>query len=175
MLPGAFSVHLRLQSCGLCIGGQNIQELPKKKRLGRLRKAMGDHCLLAGSPKNAAEHYMTAMDLLRVVNDFVWLGAAQEGYACAKAKASTFALVECSCQSLAYSTVMPPQMLEAVFERHDLSQERHRALGMLSSPDCTYETHSLPQMIPSGLPQAKHNRLDWLCQSTQTLRSELTM
>lgn len=40
---------------------------------------MGDHCMLAGSPKNAAEHYSTAIDLSRAVNDFIWLGAAIEG------------------------------------------------------------------------------------------------
>jgi len=55
------------------------EEVARKRRHGRLRKAMGDHCMLAGSPKNAAEHYSTAIDLSRAVNDFIWLGAAIEG------------------------------------------------------------------------------------------------
>eukprot|EP00951_Prasinocladus_malaysianus_P031373 scaffold300249_cov51-Prasinocladus_malaysianus.AAC.1 len=61
-----------------------VQEVARKRRHGRLRKAMGDHCLLAGSPQNAADHYMTAIDLSRAVNDFVWLGSALEGHICAK-------------------------------------------------------------------------------------------
>lgn len=35
------------------------QELKTKKRYGRLQKAMGDHCLLAGSPLDAQDHYST--------------------------------------------------------------------------------------------------------------------
>lgn len=36
-----------------------MQELKTKKRYGRLQKAMGDHCLLAGSPLDAQDHYST--------------------------------------------------------------------------------------------------------------------
>jgi hypothetical protein len=36
-----------------------LQELKTKKRYGRLQKAMGDHCLLAGSPLDAQDHYST--------------------------------------------------------------------------------------------------------------------
>ena len=35
------------------------QELKTKKRYGRLQKAMGDYCLLAGSPLDAQDHYST--------------------------------------------------------------------------------------------------------------------
>ena len=35
------------------------QEIKTKKRYGRLQKAMGDHCLLAGSPLDAQDHYST--------------------------------------------------------------------------------------------------------------------
>lgn len=53
----------------------------RKRRYGRLRKAMGDVALLAGSPADAAEHYATAVDLARPSADFVWCAAALEGRA----------------------------------------------------------------------------------------------
>ena len=36
-----------------------LQEIKTKKRYCRLQKAMGDHCLLAGSPLDAQDHYGT--------------------------------------------------------------------------------------------------------------------
>jgi hypothetical protein len=60
------------------------QELVKKRRIGRLQKAMGDYSLLAGSAVDAADHYQTAADLARACNDFIWLGAAIEGLAHAR-------------------------------------------------------------------------------------------
>ncbi len=41
------------------LSGSHPQELKTKKRYGRLQKAMGDHCLLAGSPLDAQDHYST--------------------------------------------------------------------------------------------------------------------
>lgn len=40
-----------------------MQELKTKKRYGRLQKAMGDYCLLAGSPLDAQDHYSTGADV----------------------------------------------------------------------------------------------------------------
>lgn len=60
------------------------EELKTKKRYGRLQKAMGDHCLLAGSPADAQDHYSTAVELGRSTQDWVYLGEALEGYAAAK-------------------------------------------------------------------------------------------
>jgi hypothetical protein len=36
--------------------------------------------LLSGSHKDAIVHYVNAIDNLRSVNDYVWLGGALEGY-----------------------------------------------------------------------------------------------
>ena len=61
-----------------------MQELVKKRRYGRLQKAMGDYSLLAGSPGDAGDHYQTSVDLARACNDSIWLGAAIQGVAHAK-------------------------------------------------------------------------------------------
>jgi len=66
-----------------------VQELLKKRRIGRLQKSMGDYSLLAGSAVDAADHYQTAADLARACNDFIWLGGAIEGIA--HARVSSFA------------------------------------------------------------------------------------
>ncbi|CAH1773233.1 unnamed protein product [Owenia fusiformis] len=51
----------------------------RKKCQGRLRKYLGDLCLLAGLPAEAVLHYQTCLDSLRSVNDSLWLAAAYEG------------------------------------------------------------------------------------------------
>ncbi|KAL6781628.1 hypothetical protein ACKKBF_B08795 [Auxenochlorella protothecoides x Auxenochlorella symbiontica] len=61
------------------------EEVKTKKRYGRLQKAMGDHCLLAGSPRDALDHFNVAADLCRVVGDWVFQAGALEGQASAKA------------------------------------------------------------------------------------------
>jgi len=66
--------------------GARAQEVSRKRRYGRLQKAMGDVSLLAGSPSDAADHYATALELARVSGDAVWAGASLEGVACAKAR-----------------------------------------------------------------------------------------
>ena len=60
-MEGWLSHHtLRLKSQGTpCL---SEQELKTKKRYGRLQKAMGDYCLLAGSPLDAQDHYSTGVD-----------------------------------------------------------------------------------------------------------------
>jgi hypothetical protein len=68
------------------------QEVKEKKRWGRLQKAKGDWALLAGSPRDAFEHYKSAMELARAAGDAIWcacprfagnaamaVAAAQEG------------------------------------------------------------------------------------------------
>lgn len=62
----------------------NMQEMTRKRRYGRLQKAMGDVSLLAGSPTDAIEHYTTAIDLSKACGDVVWTGAAISGVASAK-------------------------------------------------------------------------------------------
>ncbi|CAH2286014.1 trafficking particle complex subunit 9 isoform X1 [Pelobates cultripes] len=51
----------------------------KKRCQGRMRKHVGDLSLQAGMLQDALVHYHMAVELLRAVNDFVWLGAALEG------------------------------------------------------------------------------------------------
>ena len=65
-------------------GRMQAQEMTRKRRYGRLQKAMGDMCLLAGSAVDATEHYATAVDLSRMCSDTVWCGAALSGLATAK-------------------------------------------------------------------------------------------
>jgi len=56
----------------------------RKKRYGRLQKALADISLLAGSPADAQDHYTTAAELCRVSNDWLWTAAALQGLANAK-------------------------------------------------------------------------------------------
>ncbi|XP_053322136.1 trafficking protein particle complex subunit 9 [Spea bombifrons] len=51
----------------------------KKRCQGRMRKHVGDLSLQAGMLQDALVHYHMAVELLRALNDFVWLGAALEG------------------------------------------------------------------------------------------------
>lgn len=46
----------------------------KKRCQGRMRKHVGDLCLQAGMIQDALVHYHMAVELLRSVNDFLWLG-----------------------------------------------------------------------------------------------------
>ena len=61
-----------------------LQELVRKKRYGRLQKALADVSLLAGSPADAHDHYTTAAELSRVSNDWLWTASALQGLAHAK-------------------------------------------------------------------------------------------
>ncbi|TSR63302.1 Trafficking protein particle complex subunit 9 [Bagarius yarrelli] len=59
--------------------GDKIPLMHYKKRCqGRMRKHVGDLCLQAGMLQDALVHYHMAVELLRSVNDFLWLGGAQE-------------------------------------------------------------------------------------------------
>ncbi|CAJ1083595.1 trafficking protein particle complex subunit 9 isoform X2 [Xyrichtys novacula] len=51
----------------------------KKRCQGRMRKHVGDLCLQANMLQDALVHYHMSVELLRGVNDFLWLGAALEG------------------------------------------------------------------------------------------------
>ncbi|KAF6101487.1 trafficking protein particle complex 9 [Phyllostomus discolor] len=51
----------------------------KKRCQGRMRKHVGDLCLQAGMLQDSLVHYHMSAELLRSVNDFLWLGAALEG------------------------------------------------------------------------------------------------
>lgn len=49
-----------------------LQEVKEKKRWGRLQKLKGDVALLAGSPRDAFEHYKSSLDLSKAAGDFIW-------------------------------------------------------------------------------------------------------
>ncbi|XP_060554230.1 trafficking protein particle complex subunit 9-like [Ruditapes philippinarum] len=51
----------------------------KKKCQGRLRKHLADLSLLAGLPGEAMLHYSTAIDILKPVNDWLWMAGCYEG------------------------------------------------------------------------------------------------
>ncbi|KAK2498243.1 hypothetical protein MC885_014861 [Smutsia gigantea] len=60
--------------------GKEVAERHYKKRCqGRMRKHVGDLCLQAGMLQDSLVHYHMSVELLRSVNDFLWLGAALEG------------------------------------------------------------------------------------------------
>lgn len=44
-----------------------------------MRKHVGDLCLQAGMLQDALVHYHMAVDLLRALNDFLWLGGEALG------------------------------------------------------------------------------------------------
>ena len=51
----------------------------RKRSVGRWRKQIGDLTFQAGLTAEALDHYQTAADLLRPVNDWLWLAGAYEG------------------------------------------------------------------------------------------------
>ena len=87
------------------------QEAQRKRRYGRLQKAMGDISLLAGSPSDAADHYATALELARTCSDAIWAGAALKGIACAKARSAAASM------SLAVAPAFPASAFDAPHSR----------------------------------------------------------
>uniref|UniRef100_A0A8D8SHD3 Trafficking protein particle complex subunit 9 n=1 Tax=Cacopsylla melanoneura TaxID=428564 RepID=A0A8D8SHD3_9HEMI len=51
----------------------------RKRCVGRMSKHLGDLCLQAGLPHEGLTHYNTAVDVLRSITDWLWLGGALEG------------------------------------------------------------------------------------------------
>ncbi|XP_064597558.1 trafficking protein particle complex subunit 9-like [Liolophura sinensis] len=51
----------------------------KRRCQGRLRKHLADLSLQAGLPGEAILHYQTALDMLKSVNDWLWIGGCYEG------------------------------------------------------------------------------------------------
>lgn len=57
------------------IVGLDLESRANKKRcMGRMIKHLGDLSLQAGVPLEALQHYMSAVETLRSVNDWLWLG-----------------------------------------------------------------------------------------------------
>nr|CAD7455127.1 unnamed protein product [Timema tahoe] len=60
--------------------GLDLESRVNRKRcIGRMTKHLGDLSLQAGLPVEALSHYSSAVDILKAVNDWLWLGSAYEG------------------------------------------------------------------------------------------------
>ncbi|XP_074037146.1 trafficking protein particle complex subunit brun [Leptinotarsa decemlineata] len=57
----------------------------KKRCTGRMTKHLGDLCLQAGLLAESLAYYAQAAEILKSVNDWLWLGAAYEGLSAASA------------------------------------------------------------------------------------------
>jgi len=62
----------------------DVQEVRMRRRHTRMQKLFGDWSMLAGSPRDAYDHYSTCVELSRYCGDAVWGAAAVEGMAEAK-------------------------------------------------------------------------------------------
>lgn len=60
--------------------GLDMESRSNRKRcLGRMTKHLGDLSLQAGLATEALSYYSSAVDILKAVNDWLWLGGAYEG------------------------------------------------------------------------------------------------
>lgn len=59
-------------------------EIRLRRRHTRMQKLFGDWSMLAGSPRDAFDHYNTCLELSRFCGDITWGAAAIEGMAEAK-------------------------------------------------------------------------------------------
>jgi hypothetical protein len=60
--------------------GLDLESRSNRKRcLGRMTKHLGDLSLQAGLATEALSYYSSAVDILKAVNDWLWLGGAYEG------------------------------------------------------------------------------------------------
>lgn len=57
----------------------------KKRCTGRMTKHLGDLCLQAALITESLAYYSQAVEILKSVNDWLWLGAAYEGFSAASA------------------------------------------------------------------------------------------
>ena len=51
----------------------------RKQCIGRMKKYIGDLCLLTAVPEEAIFHYSVAIDLLRSIGDMLWMSGSLEG------------------------------------------------------------------------------------------------
>ncbi|KAF7271855.1 hypothetical protein GWI33_015332 [Rhynchophorus ferrugineus] len=66
--------------------GLDMESRQNKKRCtGRMTKHLGDLCLQAGLISECLQYYTNAADILKSVNDWLWLGGAFEGLSAASA------------------------------------------------------------------------------------------
>ncbi|KAL1513674.1 hypothetical protein ABEB36_003053 [Hypothenemus hampei] len=66
--------------------GLDMESRQNKKRCtGRMTKHLGDLCLQAGLIAESLQYYTNAVEILKSVNDWLWLGGAYEGLSAASA------------------------------------------------------------------------------------------
>ena len=65
----------------LCPVSDSISKFSRNKKqcIGRMKKYIGDLCLVTGVPEEAIFHYTVAIDLLRSVGDMLWMSGSLEG------------------------------------------------------------------------------------------------
>ena len=68
----------------------------KRRHIGRSKKYTGDLCMLAGLPQDALSQYCIAAELLRTVNDVLWLAGSLEGQCAASVALNSTAVPESS-------------------------------------------------------------------------------
>jgi len=79
----------------------------KKRCLGRMKKHVADLSLLAGLPSEALSLYVSAISILKSVNDWLWLAAAFEGQ-CVASIALLYPVVGRRKMSLQRNASLPP-------------------------------------------------------------------
>lgn len=76
--------HLQIERVSLLLApfekkdfvGLDMESRSNRKRsLGRMTKHLGDLCLQAGLHSDALNHYHSAVEILRSINDWLWLGS----------------------------------------------------------------------------------------------------
>ena len=59
------------------------QRTLKRKKKGRFCKIIGDYCLMVGSEDDALEYYKEGFELLKKLDDYLWMMAIEQGRAAA--------------------------------------------------------------------------------------------
>lgn len=103
--------------------GLDLESKNNKRRAdGRLKKQLGDLSLQAGLLSEAISHYHSAADILKSVNDWLWLAGALEGMCSAS--------VACLYPQLRRST---PLQRNSSLQGSELSKYRVAAIGTTNS------------------------------------------
>lgn len=91
--------------------GLDLDTRSNRKRCnGRMTKHLGDLSLQAGLVMEALDHYNNASEILKSINDWLWLGAAYEGMAAASVNVLLPLHIKESKQNLTFSQESTAQL-----------------------------------------------------------------